>query len=343
MGLTPEQDMKIAEEAALWVQRLREQDTPELQAAFSEWARQGTRHVEEFLFAQAIWKEFDRVDPTAAGRLQTQGPEDSIVAFPKQAPITVRAPTGRRIAWRVAAGIAAAVVAVFAWTQLPFDPQRTYVTEVGEQKILKLADGSLIRLNAVSRAVIDFDDHTRLVRLTEGEALFTVAHDTSRPFIVVTDTAHVRAVGTQFNVYRNDANGTRVAVIEGVVQVSTGSAVSPAARDVSVAPIQLTAGDEAQVVHGGIQKTEKPNIERAVSWTQRKLMFPGNELREIVAQFNRYNDKPIRIEAPELDARRMSGVFDADDPAPLLNHLASDPQIEVVRGSDAIVIRRKAQ
>lgn len=338
MGLTPVQDMKIAEEAAIWVQRLREQDTPELQAAFSEWARQGTRHVEEFLFAQAIWKEFDRVDPSAAGKFPTPHLDDSIVAFPQQAPVEVRISHGRRSAWRIAAGIAAAVVAAFAWTQFaPFDRQRAYVTEVGEQKTLKLADGSLIRLNAVSRAVIDFDDNQRLVRLTEGEALFTVAHDTSRPFIVITDTARVRAVGTQFNVYRNDANGTRVAVIEGVVQVSTGNTTA------TPSPLQLKAGDEAEVEHGRIQKAAKPDIERAVSWTHRKLMFPGNELRDIVAQFNRYNDKPIRIETPELGSRRMSGVFDADDPAPLLNHLASDPHVEVIRGNDTIVIRRKAQ
>jgi transmembrane sensor len=338
MGLTPEQDMKIAEEAAVWVQRLRGQDTPELQAAFSEWARQGTRHVEEFLFAQAIWKEFDRVDPTTLGRLRAADADSSVVAFPKQAPVTVPASNGRRYAWRVASAIAAAVVAALVWTQLvPFERQRTHVTEVGEQKTLKLADGSLIRLNAVSRVVVDFDDSVRLVRLAEGEALFTVAHDTTRPFIVVTDTARVRAVGTQFNVYRNDASGTRVAVIEGVVQVSTGNPTA------TPSPLQLKAGDEAAIDHGRIQKAARPDIERAVSWTHRKLMFPGNELREIVEQFNRYNDKPIRIETPELDSRRMSGVFDADDPAPLLDHLASDPRVEVIRGNDAIVIRRKAQ
>ena len=57
-------------------------------------------------------------------------------------------------------------------------------------------------------------------------ALFVVEHDTARPFIVSAGTAKIRAVGTQFNVYRR-STGTDVAVVEGVVQV-TADGTSPA-------------------------------------------------------------------------------------------------------------------
>jgi transmembrane sensor len=73
-------------------------------------------------------------------------------------------------------------------------------------------------LNAHSVVRATFTQHTRDLRLLEGEALFQVAHDGERPFRVRTLDATVRAVGTRFNV---DARQTRtvVSVLEGKVEV----------------------------------------------------------------------------------------------------------------------------
>src|SRR6202022_1799289 len=70
--------------------------------------------------------------------------------------------------------------------------------------------------------------------LTEGEALFEVEHDQKRPFIVLTPSARVRAVGTRFNVYEHPegaptgGNATTVSVLDGVVQIApqTNSAMN---------------------------------------------------------------------------------------------------------------------
>ena len=56
------------------------------------------------------------------------------------------------------------------------------------------------------------------VELVEGQALFRVAKDHARPFVVQTAGIRVRAVGTQFDVYRK-ASGTQVTVVEGRVAV----------------------------------------------------------------------------------------------------------------------------
>jgi transmembrane sensor len=60
-------------------------------------------------------------------------------------------------------------------------------------------------------------------RTLEGfrrEALFEVKHDAQRPFIVLTQAARVRAVGTRFDVCQH-GTATTVSVIEGVVQIAT--------------------------------------------------------------------------------------------------------------------------
>lgn len=80
---------------------------------------------------------------------------------------------------------------------------------------------------------------------------------------------------------------------------------------------------------------------RAVSWRARRLMFPGDPVSAIADEFNRYNKTQIRIEGADLQTRRMSGVFNADDPSPLLRYLEGDPGVEVVRERDAILIRSR--
>jgi len=51
----------------------------------------------------------------------------------------------------------------------------------------------VVYLNTHSHVAIRFTAHTREVRLLDGEALFRVHHDTSRPFRVSTDDAVVQA------------------------------------------------------------------------------------------------------------------------------------------------------
>lgn len=142
----------------------------------------------------------------------------------------------RRPVWAAAAIVACAVAGagVYQYAQRNL----TFATDTGEQRFVKLVDGSTMELNSRSRVRIRFTDGERDVDLIEGQALFHVAKDPARPFIVHSGSTLVRAVGTQFDVYRK-ANGTTVTVVEGRVAVlspiiqaerarsPSGSAVSP--------------------------------------------------------------------------------------------------------------------
>ncbi len=93
-----------------------------------------------------------------------------------------------------------------------------YSTDIGERRSITLADGSTVDLNARSKLRIEFSSAERRVELLDGQALFQVAKDKQRPFIVHSGDATVRAVGTQFDVYRKDS-GTTITVLEGRVAV----------------------------------------------------------------------------------------------------------------------------
>src|SRR4029077_4111574 len=117
----------------------------------------------------------------------------------------------------LAASIAFVAIAVTVFALYNYR-NSTYATGTGEQRTVDLTDGSKVELNARSRIRVRFSHSGREGDLLEGQALFKVAKDAGRPFVVKSDAARVTAVGTEFDVYRK-SSGTTVTVIEGRVAV----------------------------------------------------------------------------------------------------------------------------
>ena len=113
---------------------------------------------------------------------------------------------------------------------------------------MTLEDGSRIELNARSRLRVTYSKSLRTVELYDGQALFQVAKDASRPFLVKSGEATVRAVGTQFDVYRKDDH-TTVTVLEGRVAVYAPE-LREAARDPTTTGAESKAsGSTASLQH----------------------------------------------------------------------------------------------
>ena len=89
-------------------------------------------------------------------------------------------------------------------------------TATGEQRTLKLADGTRINLNTHSAIDVRFDETRRLIVLQAGEILVETGHDDSRPFYVQTRDGSLRALGTRFIVKRED-DATRLSVLQSAV------------------------------------------------------------------------------------------------------------------------------
>jgi transmembrane sensor len=232
----------------------------------------------------------------------------------------------------------------------------TYSTSVGEDRMLTLSDGSTIELNASSRVRVDFSNHVRGVNLLQGQALFHVAKDHNRPFIVRTDNAQVRAVGTQFNVYRNRA-ATTVTVVEGTVAVlpaassesssaleAPGDAVQPSPileRGLTGNALMLSAGDQVTVAPDVQPKSVKADVTAATAWTQHELVFKGASLADVVLEFNRYNKRRLTIRDVSVANLKVTGIFSSTDPSSLIRFLKARPDIAVSDEGDEILIAPK--
>lgn len=186
----------------------------------------------------------------------------------------------------------------------------TLQTTIGEQRVVELQDGSRIHLNTNTRIRVQFSDSLRIVELLSGEAMFTVAHDAQRPFLVMTGDAAVRAVGTVFNVHR-DRDLTTVSVFEGRVRILEGT--SRKAHRLVYA--ELAASDEAQVSPGSMQpqvevrKLNPTALRQRHAWTQGLLLLNGESLQYAIRQFNRYHREQVMLDDPAQEFPRLGGVF----------------------------------
>ena len=122
--------------------------------------------------------------------------------------------------WMAVGGLAAAAAIAVAVTPLSviIPETLTYATAKGEHRTIKLADGSTVELNGGSRLIVTLRRNVRSLSLPEGEALFDVAPDKSRPFLIAAGDRMVRVVGTRFDV-RHIGSDLSVTVERGLVEV----------------------------------------------------------------------------------------------------------------------------
>jgi transmembrane sensor len=237
----------------------------------------------------------------------------------------------------------AIVAGVFGWDLYRYP---TYKTDTGERRSITLADGSTVDLNARSRIRVEFVQNRRQVELLAGEALFEVAEDKSRPFVVLSGRLDMRAVGTQFDVNRR-RHATTVTVLEGRVVVlpvpdePTGRP-APAEQVRSSAAVLVSAGEQVVVTgEEAIPAPQRANILAATAWREHRLVFEGSRLADVAEDFNRYNTRQMVIADPQLQDFHISGVYSSTDPASLLRFLRSQPGIEVVVREDSVRVERK--
>jgi transmembrane sensor len=339
-----EEVRSITEQAAAWRVALEAHDSRRV-PEFWQWVTRSPVHVREALVLGLLQQALKECDPE--GRIDVEVSSERGMDDDSELPAPLEPVRKERSTrWMVAITvIAACVVLGFALVLLIRSPNikefsQTYTTDIGEQRFLTLDDGSTVVLDAQSSLQIRLSTHERALHL-EGQALFRVAHDPSRPFRVRAAATTVEAVGTEFNV--RTQSFTTVAVLDGTVRLYSQANVRPSSHPddgPSVERTQLGAG-EAVSINGNGGITDRTTVDRATvtAWKERRLVFSRAPLEEIVREFNRYDRKGhLRVEG-KAASLRFGGVFDASDPGPLLLILAKNPSVSVERNLDDVTIR----
>ena len=325
---------QISEEAAEWFIEFRTGDIdPAGRRAFDAWVRSSQEHLRAYLEIAAIWNEGGSLDARRAldvDALIALAVENVVPLQVRRQPQPQRSPrTSRPFAIAACVAVLAFATATLFWVQSYRMP--TYATDVGEQRSIRLPDGSTVELNSRSRVQVHFTETERAVALLEGQALFQVARNAARPFIVRSADTRVRAVGTRFDVYRK-TSGTVVTVVEGKVAVLAEAAADGSGQGASVhqvqAAVMLSAGEQLTVTAQTVPQPTRVNVTAATAWTQRQLVLESAPLAEVAEEFNRYSARKLVVEDSAAEQLRLSGVF-ATDPDFLIRYLRARRDITV--------------
>jgi transmembrane sensor len=215
----------------------------------------------------------------------------------------------------LAGGLVAAVaviVLVVAGTLYRQNADSRFQTAIGEQVAVTLPDGSSFNLNTNSQIEVDYSRRSRIVHLRQGEAYFSVAHDTQRPFWVHAGDRWVRAVGTAFNVYVRPA-GVQVTVSEGAVKVIDASRYASPPSDASyvASAAAVTAGQQsdAQGHVDVVRALNATQLSRLLAWRESSLYFQDEPLGNVVDELMRYTPIEIEIEDESLRQMPVGGTF----------------------------------
>lgn len=326
------------------------------------------------------WRESDPANCAAYDRYQRQWDRlGAMASAPGIVDLRLKAlsmePESRRFDWRhlgaIAAALIVALVGVVSLMLLPRDGQldlgtdppvvmadaggstsgvptgsdlhyaNSYSTGVGQRTTFRLVDGSTVDLNTNSLVEVDFSPGARRLNLLRGEAMFHVAKDQDRPFVVQTGREQVTALGTVFMVRRDDER-TLVVLLEGKVKVDQLPDDDKGSGPVPVA--QLVPGQQLASANGENFKLSRVNLATVASWRDGRLSFDNDRLSDVVSEVNRYSDHKLVIGDAAVGRMRISGTFRTGSADGFARLLTQSFPVDVVpdKASNDLIVKSRA-
>jgi transmembrane sensor len=302
MNPPPEQGAVI-KQAVEWHQRLKlgelEQDLqPELRA----WLK-SPAHLEELgrvclldaLLERSLKKGLRRKLPLNVIDFDAY----ACVTRPRPLRQPAAAPARFNLSWfALAASVVLAVIATL-WVSL-VGTDHVITTASGSWEKQLLDDGTVVYAGPRTKLRFHFTDEVRGVTLVHGRALFEVAKQPARPFIVATKAGTVRAVGTAFSTCDLGDN-VLVTVGEGKVAVTStalGKGVQPM--------VHAIANQQVVLSSTGVSTPVPVDADRELMWLRDWYEYKGERVGDIVAQLNLLNEAQVIVEDPQVLRLRVN-------------------------------------
>jgi transmembrane sensor len=299
----------LRETAALWYERAGQESAPaETRGALNAWLEQSPEHAAAFRSIERTWLA-----------LKSSAEDPAILELRQETArrLTPLSAHQSSLRWAAAALIVLCLGAAL-WIAVPriafdFSPlawlkgdtrnaiTHTYATKTGDRLAIALDDGSKVTLNTATQLDVIFSKEARTVRLSRGQALFEVAKDASRPFVVQTQNHRFIAVGTTFDVHI-ETSQVKLTMLEGTVRAES---IEPG----SVVRTTVSAGEQFIARAHTEDRVRRVDPERETSWRRGQVIFENTPLGEAIDELNRYSSTHIELADPKLADLRLSGTF----------------------------------
>lgn len=324
--------LQPSETAALWYIRLKdkEADAPE-RGEFERWLMTSPVHQAEY---ESICSTMDQLaTPDSLAKLADAMEQSSFLE---------KSAKHKKVVKHIAHVVAICAVGLFAlfankqyeiWLRQPVT-QSVAHTPVGNISTHTLDDGSQVTLSGNSQIEVTFYRHERRIHLKNGEAIFDVAKDADRPFIVETELAKVTVLGTRFAVNKL-SKLVRVSVDHGRVQVEPNTPSAQTAANVK----RLTNGQVVEVYPNHHVAITQRRASDAFTFVSGKLIFEWADTYEVADTLSRYRLRPVTAEGQS--PHNISAIISVKDAEEFLDGLPNIAPVSVHNQRNQTVISSK--
>jgi ferric-dicitrate binding protein FerR (iron transport regulator) len=261
---------------------------PDEEKELQQWLEADAANERFFEGLEACWQEEpheDAVNPTylfdyehGLGKLRSRIRKEKQRERTQSLHASVN--RNRFLGWKVAAPIVLLLAAIsfFGVRHFWIAPVTSYATSAMEQRIIRLPDGSTVRLNRNSKISFpkDFAGVKRKVTL-DGEAFFQVKHNDAKPFIVQAGDAIIQDKGTSFNVNEQKKEKVVIAVKEGMVLLRNSK--NPKVQKTTLEKNQLGILDRNVLI-----TLENVSVQNYLGWVSGKIVFKKMPFDKVVRQ-----------------------------------------------------------
>ena len=175
-------------------------------------------------------------------------------------------------------------------------------TEAGQQSKISLPDGSVVWLNAETELKYHTGKTKRIVNLS-GEAYFEVTHASDRPFIVETENAQIKVLGTKFDVsHYPQSKNTETSLLTGKITMF----LPDINKELELRPGQkVLYNTEKQTF---MKTTAK--VQNEISWRQGILVFDNKSFNDLIQELERYYAVKFIYKKESFENIHYTGTID---------------------------------
>jgi transmembrane sensor len=318
--------------AAEWLVRRNRGLRPWEMAEYRDWLEASPAHAEAMRGLEAAWEAV--CYPATDGRAKLASRRLAVLGRQRRS---------RRLRlWRAAA---AATLVIVGWASLHWRSHRAGADSAIELWLpghQTLSDGTQVELNRGAGIEVNFSAARRDVKLLSGQALFTVAKNPLRPFVVTAEGVEIRAVGTAFAV-NCAVQQVDVTVTEGRVALNdwrplNSQPVVSAGQQAVIAP--AGAASESRPAPIGVRALSASEMQAALAWRMGQVKFSHTPLGEAVKVFNRTAHDVISIPDPAVARLPLSGTLEVGQRDAFVRLLEKGFALEAVPNASGVELRR---
>ena len=304
-----------------------------------QWLAASDEHLDAYQQLSVIWADLAQLSGLEEGASLSQSDDSNFMGrfFAELGATAQRLADniGLRSQWALALS-SIVVISGILYLSLPAPASiNVFATRIGEIKTITLSDGSQVTMGANSTIEAWSDNDGRYVQLKKGQAFFVVSEDFGRPFWVEAQDTRVKVVGTEFDV-RNSLDRVRVAVSEGVVNVTSSMFADAQAKASSIV---LKAGQQVIKPRAKEFQPIKPISEHELSaWRRGRLVYLDASIVDVIGDANRYFDGTIALQGSDLSGLRVTAAIRTDQVEFLPDMLTQTLPIVVKKSGDKRIV-----